>query len=250
MKIIVFASGSKGNATYVEHQGTRILLDIGVSSLSIVQHLAEYHIDPNTIDAILISHTHSDHIKGLKVFVQKYHPKVYMTPTMVKELKEPLNDYEEIQDTFHIKDLEIQSIKTSHDVESYGFLIQGEECLAYITDTGYIKESYFPILENKDYYIMESNHDIEMLLNGKYPYELKQRVLSDHGHLSNEASAYYLTKIVGNHTKCVCLAHLSEENNTENLALKTLRQEFLKQGKTLPTTVVAKQKESTELVGC
>jgi len=249
MRIVVLASGSKGNSTYVEYQNTRILLDVGVSCLYITEAFKQYDINPKDIDAIIISHTHSDHIKGLKTFVHQYHPKVYLTDTMAKEIKDLDVEYEIIEEEFHVKDLVVTSIKTSHDVESYGYIVKGDEELVYLTDSGYIKESYFDLLKNKEYYVFESNHDIETLLNGKYPYILKQRILSDHGHLSNADSAYYLSKLTGNRTKCVCLAHLSEENNTEELAFNTLQSAFKKDKKKLPMVKIAKQNESTELVG-
>src|SRR5699024_1080680 len=111
-------------------------------------------------------------------------------------------------------------IKTSHDAKgSVGFLItEDDNSIVYITDTGYINRKYFPLLENKNIYYIESNHDEKMLMDGPYPYYLKQRIISDEGHLSNDTTAKYLKKLVGDNTKYIILAHLSEHNNKEELA--------------------------------
>ena len=113
--------------------------------------------------------------------------------------------------------MHIIAIKTSHDApDSRGYIIiSGDDSIVYITDTGYINKKYFDILSNRNVYVMESNHDIEMLNNGSYPFNLRQRILSDKGHLSNYDSAKYLSSFIGNNTKCIILAHLSEDNNTE-----------------------------------
>jgi phosphoribosyl 1,2-cyclic phosphodiesterase len=121
-----------------------------------------------------------------------------------------------------INDIDIRIIKTSHDApDSVGFLINDN--LVYITDTGYLNNKYIPLLSNKNTYIMESNHDIEMLYNGRYPYHLKKRIASDIGHLSNIDASNYLLKLIGDNTKYIVLAHLSEENNTKDKALETIK---------------------------
>ena len=141
-----------------------------------------------------------------------------------------------------IKNINIKVFRTSHDVESYGYIVQ--DSLVYITDTGYINNKYFDMLSNKKIYIMESNHDIEMLETGPYPYHLKQRIWSDKGHLSNEMSSEYLSKFIGDNTKVVVLAHLSEVNNTEEKAIEEFRNKNKKDIKVL----LGKPKETTELI--
>ena len=225
MKFKVLASGSKGNCTYVESNSKRILIDIGTTSLNIEKKLRANNIEPETIDAIVITHTHVDHISGLKVFSKKYSPKVYMTEKMKKELSFTPNNVIEIAGEIELDDLRIIPIKISHDVDdANGYIIEdNNSSLVYITDTGYVNEKYHELLKNKNAYIFESNHDVEKLMNNpKYPHQTKIRILSDRGHLSNKDSAYYLSKFIGNNTKYVVLAHLSEENNCPELATSTL----------------------------
>ena len=154
------------------------------------------------------------------------------------------------ESTFSIKDLTINVIKTSHDTEdSVGYIVNNDDkSIVYITDTGYINNKYFDILSNRNIYIMESNHDIEMLNNGRYPFELRQRILSDKGHLSNYDSAKYLSKFIGNKTKYILLAHLSEENNTKELALDTLNERLNKENIHIDHIIVTSQNKETDLI--
>ena len=225
MKVCVIASGSRGNCCYIETSETKLLIDIGLNSLTTERKLKEKNIDPDEIDGILITHTHKDHVDGLKVFNKKHKAKAYLTETMYKELNQDLKNYEFINDKLEINDLKITAIKTSHDAEdSNGYIIEDEKTsIVYITDTGYINIKNHKLLKNKTMYILESNHDVEMLMNNpNYPYHIKQRILGDKGHLSNKDSAYYLKKFIGDNTKYIILAHLSEHNNTDEIALKTL----------------------------
>jgi phosphoribosyl 1,2-cyclic phosphodiesterase len=246
MQVVVLASGSKGNVTYIENEGTRILIDIGKSCSYIEKELNEIGVDPKTIDAVLITHTHTDHTKGLKTFYKKYKPVIYVMPKMMIALTELLEEfkYHYFDDETTIGSFNVKIIKTSHDsLDSVGFLIN--DSIVYITDTGYINERYIETLQNKIIYIMESNHDIEMLYNGSYPYHLKKRIASDMGHLSNEAASLYLSKLVGNKTKHIVLAHLSEENNTKEIAFETLQKSISK--KDIDITI-AKQDERTQVI--
>lgn len=227
MKVCVIASGSKGNCCYIETEQTKILIDIGLNSLTTERKLIEKKINPDEIDGILITHTHKDHVDGLRVFNKKHKAKAYLTEVMYKELNQELKNYEFINDKLEIKDLRITAIKTSHDAEdSNGYIIEdGKTSIVYITDTGYINIKNHKLLKDKTMYILESNHDVEMLMNNpNYPYHIKQRILGDKGHLSNKDSAYYLKKFIGENTKHIILAHLSEHNNTDELALTTLKE--------------------------
>ena len=250
MKVIVLSSGSKGNTTYIESAKTKILIDAGNTCKYIINKLEEYNVDPKSIDAILITHTHSDHIKGLQVLLKKINPCVYITEKMHPYM-EYLENYNIIkEDIIKIKDLSIEVIKTSHDTEdSVGYIINNDsKSIVYITDTGYINKKYYEKLTNKDIYIMESNHDIEMLNNSSYPFETRQRILSDKGHLSNYDSAKYLSKFIGNKTKYILLAHLSEENNTEELAYETLIDRFNKENIKVDNIIITKQNKETEII--
>ena len=160
-------------------------------------------------------------------------------------------DYQIIElGRFVVKDFCIDVFRTSHDApDSVGYVLYGDgKSFVYVTDTGYINEKYFSMLSNADCYVMESNHDIEMLSNGKYPFHLRQRILSDKGHISNYDCSRYLSLLSGDKTKCVVLAHLSFENNTPDLAYQTLIDRLTVDGKSFDKIIIAKQDEMTELV--
>ena len=187
------------------------------------------------------------------MFIKKYNPTLYLTKSMydylTKEQNIIINKYVFITEEIIIKDLKITPIKISHDVEANGYLFENNtSSLVYITDTGYINTKLHPLLENKSMYILESNHDIYKLMNGKYPYHLKQRILSDVGHLSNKDSSYYLSKFIGNNTKFIILAHLSEENNDPEIAFETLKETLEKKHKEVDRVIIATQNEKTELL--
>ena len=252
MKVSVLASGSKGNCTYIETNKTKCLIDLGPTTTYIEKQLQELQVNPNEIPSIIITHTHVDHIGGLSVFIKRYNPKIYLTEIMhneLKHLKHPIQlaNYEYIKEPFILEDLKITPIKLSHDTEdANGYIFENnQKSVVYITDTGYIHIKNHDKLKNKNVYIMESNHDIEMLMNGHYPYHIKQRILGDRGHLSNKDSAYYLSKFIGENTKTIILAHLSEENNTQELALKSIKETNIEPSITIK---IARQNEKTELI--
>ena len=250
MKFIVLASGSKGNCTYVETDTKRILIDIGTTSLNIEKKLRENSIEPESIDAIFITHTHIDHVSGLKVFSKKYKPNVYMTEKMEKELKISMDNLIYIDGAVVLDELTVTPVKISHDVaDANGYILNTKESsLVYITDTGYVNEKYHDLLKNKNAYIFESNHDVEKLMNNpKYPHQTKIRILSDKGHLSNETSSYYLSKFIGDRTKYVVLAHLSEENNCPELAVETLENTLDERQINFKNILVAPQSGISEL---
>ncbi len=246
MKIIVLASGSKGNSTYIEYKNTKILIDMGISCSSLSEKLSENGVNVSNLDGVLITHTHIDHVGGLKTFVKKYSVPIYLTEIMDNDLDITIRNKEYItEDNITIGDINIDVIKTSHDTnDSIGFVVKADKEVVYITDTGYINKKYFKKIFNKNVYIFESNHDIEMLMNGRYPHHIKTRILGDRGHLSNRDSAYYLSHLAGDNTSHIVLAHLSEENNTEDKALESLNRALEKENKTIENIEVAKQKES------
>lgn len=249
MRVSVLSSGSKGNTTYIETDNTKILIDIGNTAKYVKEKLEEFGVDPSELDAILITHTHVDHVKGLKVFEKRYNTLVYITDIMLKSL-DYLENYSFLEDSFDIKDIHIDMIKTSHDTDdSKGYVISDSgSSIVYITDTGYINHKYFDLLSNRNLYIMESNYDVEMLSNGKYPFALRQRILSDKGHLSNYDSAKYLSSFIGDKTKYILLAHLSEENNTEEMAYNTLMDRLESDNRNVPSIIITKQDKETELI--
>ena len=245
MKVKVIASGSKGNCTLIQTDKIKILIDMGIGYQQLASELEKINLEPQSIDAVLITHTHSDHLKGLPSLVKKTNLKVYMLEEMEPELvkKIPENNLHLYTNPLILEDLTINLIRISHDVEGVGFVIEhNNHSLVYLTDTGYINRKYIPLMKNRDLYIIESNHDEEMVMEGPYPYILKQRVISDKGHLSNHATAEYLLETVGNNTKQIILAHISENNNTEELALNTTK-DLLAENNIYKPITLAKQYE-------
>ena len=249
MRVVVLSSGSKGNTTFIESGNTKILIDLGNSCKYVTDKLKEIGVSPNEIDAILITHTHIDHVKGLKVFTNKYKTNVYISNKMKNDL-DYLENYQLIEEIINIKDLLINTIKTSHDTEeSFGYVIESNnKSLVYITDTGYINEKYHKLLSNRNIYILESNHDIEMLHNGPYPLKLRQRILGDKGHLSNYDCSKYLSNFIGNNTKCIMLAHLSQDNNTPSIAYDTLIERLNNNNQSIDKIIILEQDNISEEV--
>ena len=249
MKLKTIASGSKGNCSIVLCDETKFIIDMGISYLTLKRSLEENSLSFDQFTGILITHNHKDHISGLASLIKKTHIKVFIPIEMYDGIKElvPKDRCEFIDDKFKINDTEIELIHTSHDAPySIGFIItQNEKSIVYVTDTGYINRKYLKKMENKDLYLIESNHDEVMLMDGPYPRFLKERVISDKGHLSNTTTSKYLSKIVGNKTKYIILAHISEKNNTEELAYKCTKEEINNEKVRI---LIAKQYEESEFV--
>lgn len=252
MKVCVLASGSKGNVTYVEANNKKILLDAGKNYKYIKYRLKEINVDIKDINYILISHNHTDHISALKSLVAKTKATIIISMQLLYEIDD-LKDYDNIltiENELEVDDLLITSIHSSHDaIDSRNFIIDdGENKLAYVTDTGYVNNKYFNLLKNLDIYLFESNHDVELLQHGPYPDWLKRRVLGDNGHLSNKSSSFYLSKLIGDNTKKIVLIHLSEINNLESIALETINNTFMDYGINFNNIICARQNEKTEVI--
>ncbi len=251
MKLSVLASGSKGNCTFIDFGDLKILIDAGISYKKILSRLKNIGYEGVNIEYVFITHIHDDHVAGLRQLLKKTDVKVVLTASMYDYIKNilDLDRVVFINESICLRELKTTVLKGSHDsgdVNLYVFEKNGKE-IAYVTDTGYINEKNFKKLLNKDIYIFESNHDVEMLMNGNYPHHLKRRVLSDEGHMSNETSAKYLCNFVGSKTKCIILFHLSENNNTPDLALKTLEQGLVKVNKKVDKIIISTFDNSTEV---
>lgn len=253
MKVCVLSSGSKGNSTLVITDKVKILIDLGTTTSYVEAALNNLNVDVKEISHILITHSHVDHIKGLKVFIKRYNPVILVTEDMKNVLEKELGNfrYEYYEDKKAIiGDLTVNVIKTSHDAEeSIGFILtNNNSSMVYITDTGYINQKYFKILSNNNLYVLESNHDIKMLMDGPYPYYLKQRVQGDKGHLSNKQASDYLCKFIGDNTRKIVFAHISEHNNSYEKVIETFNEELSKNDMKFDDVLIAKQNEATEVI--
>lgn len=250
MKICVLASGSKCNSTYIETSSHKILIDMGTSLKYTKESLEKIGIDIKDIDTILITHSHSDHTKGLEAYTKKYDAKIYIEEATFKELGIELPNYELITEDFKLDNLYIEVVRLSHDTAStIGYVInEDDKSMVYITDTGYINKKYLDKIRNKDLYIMESNHDVEMLMTGKYQYHTKIRIVGDYGHLSNTDSAKYLSNVIGDNTKYILLAHLSHENNTKEKAYETLKNKLDDNKQYVNRIIITSQDEISEVI--
>ena len=249
MKFKTIASGSKGNCTIVLCNETNLIIDMGISYLTLKRSLEENSLSFSDFSGILVTHCHNDHVKGLASLIKHTNLNVYIPQEMYESLKEivPYPKCIFIEDTFEINDVEIELVHTSHDVPySVGFVIkQDNKSLVYVTDTGYINRKYLAKMVGHDAYVIESNHDEVMLMDGPYPRFLKERVISDQGHLSNKTTAKYLKKIISPKTKNIVLAHLSEKNNTEEKALEAMQELGLDKNSKI---YIAKQNEELPII--
>lgn len=224
MKIYVIESGSKGNATLIEHKGRFLLIDMGISWTSLDNALKSINHNIYDVDALLLTHSHSDHTKGIQ----------YLPPLPIYCTKDTYNSSSvniiKPFCPFELDDLVITPVMTSHDAPNpVGFIIEAnEEKLVYITDTGFIPDKTLVLIKDATYYVMESNHNLKMLYQTNRPASLKERIASDLGHLSNEDAAMYMVDLVGPSTKEIILAHISEESNTYELAVETFIKKFKK----------------------
>lgn len=239
MEIIVLASGSKGNATYIETKQTKILIDAGISLLQIRSRLAMKNKTLKELDVIVVTHEHTDHIKYLASVALKTNAKIYINENTYEVANTRLSGalttlpvyFIKANNRYELNDLTIVPIELSHDaVNCYGYLFKektGENATyGYITDTGYIPPVYLPLISTLQVISLESNHDVKMLKESKRTEVLIARILSKKGHLSNEQCANYLKDFDFNYVKTIILSHLSEECNLPSLALKMVEEQF------------------------
>lgn len=237
MRLCSIASGSSGNCIYVGSDKTHLLIDGGISAKRMIQGVQELGIKPEELSGILITHEHSDHIQGLGVFSRKYNIPIYGTGGTLQGIEQcsSLGEYDKglhrliyRDEEFHIEDLTIHPFEISHDAnEPCGYVIQREnKRVAVATDMGTYDEYIVSKLQKLDAILLESNHDVNMLQVGTYPYYLKQRILSDKGHLSNENAGRLLCRLLHDDMKGIYLGHLSKENNYDKLAYETVSMEI------------------------
>lgn len=236
MQIHILASGSSGNAVFIEMGGHKILIDAGISTRRIEQSLAAVGLEVSQLDAVLITHEHVDHVKGLDVLVRRYKLPVYTRAATWEKIpcrdKLPQECCCELGDSLDIGSLKIEPFPISHDAaDPVGFvLLQGRQKWVLATDLGEVTPAVETALAYADNIILEANHDPLMLKEGPYPGYLKRRISGPQGHLSNQDAGRVLARISRQGKMQVFLAHLSQQNNFPHLALQTVAEILQKSG--------------------
>lgn len=255
MKFCTIASGSKGNMVYIETKEAKVILDVGISLRESNKRVADMDIDFEDVDAIIISHEHSDHVRFLGTFMKKTKATLFINELSFANLpisvKQSLGDIKvkfiEENKKYKIKDLDFLTLKLSHDSANvFGFIfINNDKRLSYITDTGFLPLQYINILKDIDGLIIECNHDIQMLMESNRPLDLKHRILSPRGHMSNHICLQVLLSILNERHKIVLLAHISEDCNS----IEIVENEVINEAKKLFNTEIkiAAQYEASKL---
>lgn len=237
MRLCSIASGSSGNCVYVGSEATHLLVDVGISGKRIESGLQQLGLTGRDIDGILITHEHADHVSGLGVLARKYEIPIYATAGTISAIQAgggtgPIDGelFREVQEDrkLIIKDLTVNPMHISHDAaQPVGYRISyGNRRVAVCTDLGIYNDYTVECLKGMDALLLEANHDVNMLQVGPYPYYLKQRILGERGHLSNENSGRLLCRILHDGLKTIFLGHLSKENNLPELAYESVRMEI------------------------
>jgi phosphoribosyl 1,2-cyclic phosphodiesterase len=247
MRVISLQSGSNGNCIYVETGGVKLLFDAGISGIRAKKRLALHGRDVSDVDALLVSHDHSDHSKNIGVFHRKFGLPVYVTAKTYRAASRyPLGEIEDLRhfrsgETLRFGQVTVETIATPHDgVDGVVFVVDdGKHRLGILTDLGHVFADLEGVVMSSDAVLLESNYDPDMLANGPYPEFLKERIKGPGGHISNFEAADVLKST--RRMKWVCLAHLSHDNNTPHLALKTHRQIL---GKKMPILVATRYEAS------
>lgn len=225
--VSILASGSTGNSLFIESKNKKILVDAGLSGKKITSLLAEIDRKPDDLDAILVTHEHRDHIHGVGVLARKYKIDVFanqktweaMDPMIGTVAVEQKHIFE-MGKVLTFGDMDVESFGVSHDASAPQFyrFYKDNHSFVMLTDTGYCSDHVRGIIKDADAYLIESNHELEILRMGPYPWSLKQRILGDKGHLSNDDGALTMADVIGDKTKRIYLGHLSKENNTKEHA--------------------------------
>ncbi len=228
MKISALASGSSGNCFYICNNKSGILIDCGITSKQVEERLDSIKQSPEKIKGIFVTHEHIDHIRGIDVLARKFNIPIFATKKTIassflcqnEDLLVPIKNDE----TVCIDGMNIEAFSKSHDAsDPVSYKIKNGKVLSVVTDIGYACENVIDSVRDSDFLVIESNHDLDMLENGRYPYFLKARIKSDTGHLSNKNSALCVLEHAKSKMKNVVLAHLSENNNTPLAALDSFR---------------------------
>ncbi|MFW6287192.1 MAG: MBL fold metallo-hydrolase [bacterium] len=230
IEVSVLASGSSGNSIYISGEKTSILIDAGLSGKEVERRLSQIGVAADNLDAILITHEHSDHIHGVGVLSRRYDIPVYANDLTWAGAEKKLGKISSensciLKNEFMIGDLGISPFEISHDASApVGYIIHcGNKKIGHATDMGYVSDDVEKRLNGLDFLIIESNHDLEMLMSGSYPWPLKHRINGEKGHLSNDDTADLLPRIIADNFPRILLAHLSKDNNIPDLAYITVK---------------------------
>lgn len=237
MRLCSIASGSSGNCIYVGSEATHLLVDVGISGKRTENGLNSLGLTGNDLDGILITHEHADHISGLGVIARKYEVPIYATKGTIDAMlnsgslgRVDISLFHEVKEDekFIVKDLTVNPMRISHDAaQPVAYRIAyGDKRVGICTDLGVYNDYTVECLKGLDAILMEANHDVNMLQVGPYPYYLKQRILGERGHLSNENSGKLLSRILHDKMQAIILGHLSKENNLPELAYEAVRMEI------------------------
>lgn len=237
MRVINLASGSDGNLTYIETESSKILLDDGLSCQETIKRLDLLSVKPEQIDAILVTHQHVDHIRGVDNLSSKYNIPVFAHQEVWNGLdgklaKVSVADRKAFDGKFEFKDLIITPIEVAHDVKCFAFSIEnGVSKISVVTDLGHITDKVIEQIAGSTLVYLEANYDKNMLIQGtKYPLALKRRIAGPNGHLSNDDSERAIEKLASLGTRQFVLSHLSKENNAPALAYQYISEKLLKNG--------------------
>ena len=229
-------SGSSGNSLFVQTENTRLLIDVGVSSKKVEEALHSINVEPSSINAVLITHEHSDHVQGLGTFSKKYNIPIYANqetidnmPTQIGKIDEKNINKFKVSDKFYIGDIDIKSFSIPHDAANpCGFnIFKDNKKISIATDIGHMDNRIINSLEESHFILLESNYDPEILKYSSYPYNLKSRIAGPNGHLSNAMAGKTLSYLLKSGLKSAMLGHLSKENNFPELAYKTVVEELI-----------------------
>ena len=241
-KISVLASGSSGNSIYISDGKLNILIDAGLSGKDLEKRLNKIGVSANEIDAILITHEHRDHVSGAGIISRRYNIPIYANDPTWEQSYECIGNIDEkhckiISNDFMLGDISIHPFSISHDAASpFAYILHcNNKSVGIATDMGYFDEKIVNELKGLDFLVIEANHDLDMLMTGSYPWNVKHRIRGDEGHLSNDDTAALLPKVIDSNGPHILLAHLSEDNNNPEVAYITVKNGLeandLKEGK-------------------
>ena len=254
MKVCVLASGSAGNSIFVQQGITKVLVDAGLAGKRIEERLQAVGVDGSELQALVVTHEHSDPMHGVGVLARRYGLPVWMTRGTYEGSKRIFRGRERIRiivndEDFDIGDLHFQPFSISHDaIDPVNYVVKSEQStLGIATDMGTVTQLVYQRIRDADLVVMETNYDRDLLMNGPYPWDLKKRISSNRGHLANDRAADTLCRLAGDGLQQAVLAHLSEKNNRPDLAEQVCREDLRARGVNQFMLSVARQERPSQI---